>query len=70
MARGETKSALWRTAQHGLIAAIAALTIAFWVGASWSSTTSRQSASWVSGSGADSLNDPAAATAGSDTAPE
>jgi hypothetical protein len=70
MTRGETRSILCSTTRRGLIAAIAALTIAFWVGASWSTAASRQSASWVSGPGAESPYDPAAATAGSDTATE
>jgi len=71
--RQESKRAFWGTGRRGLmVAAIAALTLlsAFWAGASGTSGTTRQSASWVSGSNADSPDDLAAPTTDSESAAE
>jgi hypothetical protein len=83
MTRGATKNVVWRIGGRGLIAAVvAALTIAgaFWMGVSWSTGGSPQSASWnsgssgdaswVSGPGTSSPDDPAVATSDSGAAPE
>ena len=83
MTRGSTKNVVWSIGGRELIAVVVvALTIAgaFWMGVSWSTGGSLQSASWNSGSsldaswlsgpGAGSTDDLAVVTPDSGAAPE
>ena len=67
----ETKSTWGIGGRDLIVAVIAMLTLvsALWLGAaSWNDSTSRQTASWVSGPDASSADDLAATASGSDTA--